>query len=210
MAGAANAGGRRGSSVGGSAGGLVCRRTHSRRRSTASPCKLLEHEPFQLVNGQLGRSPCLQTEAQVRAETTRRIKKLGRDGKPREAVAELANMAKLGIQVGASGLCGRNACRTGGMPPLEAEGLTGGGRSARERILGVPAPPLHAFPGPAARHAGRHGAAGCVRTQRQDGDGPQVGWGPRCPGEPCTAAACVRSQCPASHPPGCSAAAPPF
>lgn len=36
----------------------------------------------------------------MRAETTRRIKKLGRDGKPREAVAELANMAKLGIQVG--------------------------------------------------------------------------------------------------------------
>lgn len=36
----------------------------------------------------------------MRAETTRRIKKLGREGKPREAVAELANMAKLGIQVG--------------------------------------------------------------------------------------------------------------
>ncbi|KAL4458576.1 hypothetical protein ABPG75_013441 [Micractinium tetrahymenae] len=38
------------------------------------------------------------TESQVRAETTRRIKTLGREGKPREAVAELANMAKLGIQ----------------------------------------------------------------------------------------------------------------
>ena len=35
----------------------------------------------------------------MRAETTRRIKQLGRQGKPREAVAELANMAKLGIQV---------------------------------------------------------------------------------------------------------------
>lgn len=38
------------------------------------------------------------SEGQVRAETTRRIKQLGRQGKPREAVAELANMAKLGIQ----------------------------------------------------------------------------------------------------------------
>ena len=34
----------------------------------------------------------------MRAEVTRRIKKLGREGKPREAVAELANMARLGIQ----------------------------------------------------------------------------------------------------------------
>lgn len=39
----------------------------------------------------------VQSEAQVRAEVTRRIKKLGRDGKPREAVAELASMAKLGV-----------------------------------------------------------------------------------------------------------------
>lgn len=38
------------------------------------------------------------TETQVRADVTRRIKKLGQQGKPREAVAELANMAKLGIQ----------------------------------------------------------------------------------------------------------------
>jgi len=44
--------------------------------------------------------PALQSESQVRADVTRRIKKLGREGKPREAVAELANMAKLGIQVG--------------------------------------------------------------------------------------------------------------
>ena len=32
-------------------------------------------------------------------DVTRRIKKLGREGKAREAVAELASMAKLGIQV---------------------------------------------------------------------------------------------------------------
>jgi pentatricopeptide repeat domain-containing protein 1 len=40
----------------------------------------------------------MQSEAQVRAEVTRRIKQLGRQGKPREAVAELAGMAKMGIQ----------------------------------------------------------------------------------------------------------------
>lgn len=40
----------------------------------------------------------LQSEAQVRADVTRKIKKLGRDGKPREAVAELAAMARLGVQ----------------------------------------------------------------------------------------------------------------
>ena len=34
----------------------------------------------------------------MRVDVTRRIKKLGREGKPREAVAELAGMAKLGIQ----------------------------------------------------------------------------------------------------------------
>ena len=34
----------------------------------------------------------------MRADVTRRIKQLGRAGKPREAVAELANMARLGIQ----------------------------------------------------------------------------------------------------------------
>lgn len=32
------------------------------------------------------------------ADVTRRIKQLGRQGKPREAVAELASVAKLGIQ----------------------------------------------------------------------------------------------------------------
>lgn len=34
----------------------------------------------------------------MRAEVTRRIKKLGRQNKPREAVAELASMAKTGVQ----------------------------------------------------------------------------------------------------------------
>ncbi|KAI7841896.1 hypothetical protein COHA_004425 [Chlorella ohadii] len=40
----------------------------------------------------------MQSEAQVRADVTRKIKKLGREGKPREAVAELAAMARLGVQ----------------------------------------------------------------------------------------------------------------
>lgn len=35
---------------------------------------------------------------QVRAEVTRRIKALGRAGKPREAVTQLAEMARLGVQ----------------------------------------------------------------------------------------------------------------
>ena len=34
----------------------------------------------------------------MRADVTRKIKKLGREGKPREAVAELAAMARLGVQ----------------------------------------------------------------------------------------------------------------
>lgn len=52
----------------------------------------------------------LQTESQIRAETTRRIKKLGREGRPREAVAELANMAKLGVQVGLGWVSGGAGC----------------------------------------------------------------------------------------------------
>ncbi|PSC71258.1 Lipoxygenase y domain-containing 1 [Micractinium conductrix] len=55
------------------------------------------------------------SEVQVRMDVTRRIKKLGREGKAREAVAELASMAKLGIQpdtLAATALldaCARNA-----------------------------------------------------------------------------------------------------
>jgi len=37
-------------------------------------------------------------ETKVRVEVTRRIKELGRQGKPKEAVAELAAMARLGVQ----------------------------------------------------------------------------------------------------------------
>jgi pentatricopeptide repeat protein len=37
-------------------------------------------------------------EKEVRAEATRRIKALGRAGKPKEAVGELAQMARLGVQ----------------------------------------------------------------------------------------------------------------
>lgn len=37
-------------------------------------------------------------EARVRAEVTRRIKELGRQGRPRDAVGELAAMARLGVQ----------------------------------------------------------------------------------------------------------------
>ena len=37
-------------------------------------------------------------EREVRAEVTRRIKALGRAGKPKEAVSELAQMARLGVQ----------------------------------------------------------------------------------------------------------------
>ena len=39
-----------------------------------------------------------EREAQVRAEVTRRIKALGQQGKPREAVQQLAEMAKMGVQ----------------------------------------------------------------------------------------------------------------
>lgn len=37
-------------------------------------------------------------EAAVRAEVTRRIQRLGREGRPKDAVAELASMARIGIQ----------------------------------------------------------------------------------------------------------------
>lgn len=39
-----------------------------------------------------------KTASQVRAEVTRRIQTLGRANKPREAVLQLAEMAKLGVQ----------------------------------------------------------------------------------------------------------------
>lgn len=39
-----------------------------------------------------------KTATQVRAEVTRRIQSLGRANKPREAVLQLAEMAKLGVQ----------------------------------------------------------------------------------------------------------------
>ena len=43
-------------------------------------------------------APPSADEIRVRAEVTRRIKDLGRQGKAREAVGELAAMARLGIQ----------------------------------------------------------------------------------------------------------------
>lgn len=61
----------------------------------------------------------------MRASTTRRIKELGRQGKPREAVAELASMAKLGIQpdtIAATALLDA-CCRNGKMEMVRQAAL---------------------------------------------------------------------------------------
>ncbi|KAL4859276.1 Pentatricopeptide repeat-containing protein [Chlorella vulgaris] len=73
--------------------------TQTRRASTAAAAGASpRRQRAALAVAAEASSPPALTETQVRASTTRRIKELGRQGKPREAVAELASMAKLGIQ----------------------------------------------------------------------------------------------------------------
>jgi pentatricopeptide repeat protein len=56
---------------------------------TAEPAEIETAEPA---------APPTAEEIRVRTEVTRRIKELGRQGKAREAVGELAAMARLGVQ----------------------------------------------------------------------------------------------------------------
>ncbi len=72
----------------------------------------------------------------MRAEVTRRIKSLGRQGKPREAVQQLAEMAKLGVQPDAlAGTALLDACaRCGKLDMMQAvfDELFGSGGCRRQ------------------------------------------------------------------------------
>jgi pentatricopeptide repeat protein len=61
-------------------------------RATAEPEAAAEEVPTATA------APPTEEEIRVRSEVTRRIKELGRQGKAREAVGELAAMARLGVQ----------------------------------------------------------------------------------------------------------------
>lgn len=129
-------------------------------------------------------TPCpaaAQSEPQVRAEVTRRIQALGRQGKPREAVAALAEMAKLGIQpdaLAATALV--DACARNGKMDMA--------RSVFDELFGALLAPdevvfavlLRGYGATAARPSWNDISATLTEMERKHGIAPSTGaWGHR-------------------------------